>query len=171
MLCQHGERQVVSGNAVRAADHKMPGFLDKRTSGCDEVIAKLCEIEQVLESECTAPGQNGSASTVAGTDFAVDLGLSVTARRVVLHPGHQVDVQKVMTLNRVYAAESALLEEVESFSVYLMLEFDIDEREHSTGEDSTAGPVSIKQKPSESAGFTEEETAIAYKGFSAMIQE
>lgn len=149
----------------------MPEFFDERTSGCDEVIAKLCEIEQVLESGCTPPGRNGSASTVAETDFADDLGFSVTARRVVLHPGHQVDVQKVMTLNRLYAAESTLLGEVQRFSVYSMLQFDTEEREDSTGKNSTAGPVSINRKPASTADFTEDETAIAYKGFLATIQE
>lgn len=137
-----------------------------------EVEAKLCDIEQVLERGATP--SEGSESEVAGAESEEhnEILPSVAARRVLLRPNQQVNIDNALLLNKAYAVESALLMAVQEFFISSMLEGDsIDGGVHSTEPMQGVGNPDTDRGNSNPKISAEEEDAEAYRGVSASLLE
>lgn len=142
----------------------MPDAVPELGSGRQGVLRKLCEIAQMLEEPNTACEDIESKSAVAEDGLPNKVEFAVTTRRILLHPNHQVNIQKMMTLNRLYTAEATVLAELQSFFAHSMLNFNIEEGESGADEDSRAGLGSNNREPPVTATYTPEDYAGAYQG-------
>lgn len=143
----------------------------KHFKGRAGVMAKLGEIEQLLEDDRTSTDAGESEAIQEQSDDGNGLVHSVAARRVLLHPNQQVDIQHALLLNRVYTVESRILEEIQKFLVTQMLECDTEGLQDSTARGYRDGRHQSNDRIATPAGHEEEEAAEAYRGASARLLE
>lgn len=142
----------------------------KSGEGARRVLAKLSEIEQLLEDAVASSEPIESDFTEAETPWSEALTPSVVSRKVYLAPNQQVDIQKTALLGNLYGAESTLLTGVQTAILGLIMEDDDTENGDDQADGNQRGGQSaIGTQPSNTSLTKAEVYTEAYQGFRTYI--